>query len=53
VLPARQREAVILRYQFDLPDDEIARVMGLSAAGVRTLVSRAMSLLRTHPEVVR
>jgi len=53
VLPARQREAVILRYQFDLPDDEIARVMGLSPAGVRTLVSRAMSLLRTHPEVVR
>ena len=53
VLPARQREAVILRYQFDLPDDEIARVMGLSATGVRTLVSRAMISLRTHPEIVR
>ncbi len=53
VLPGRQREAVILRYQFDLPDDEIARVMGLSPAGVRTLVSRAMRLLRTHPEMLR
>ncbi len=53
VLPVRQREAVILRYQFDMPDDEIGQIMGLSSAGVRTLVSRAMSALRAHPEMLR
>jgi|SRR5271157_1419562 len=52
VLPARQREVLVLRYQFDLPDEEIARIMGLSSAGVRTLVSRAINALRAHPEML-
>jgi RNA polymerase sigma-70 factor (ECF subfamily) len=53
LLTPRQREALVLRYQFDLPDPVIARVMGLSSAGVRTLVSRALSALRQHPELLQ
>ena len=51
VLPPRQREVVFLRYQRDLTDDEIGDILGLSASGVRTLVSRALAALRTHPEL--
>lgn len=50
ILPPRQREVLILRYQFDLPDEVTGRVMGLSSAGVRTLVSRALAELREHLE---
>jgi RNA polymerase sigma factor (sigma-70 family) len=52
VLPSRQREAVILRYAFDLPDEDIGRIMGIGSAGVRTLVSRALSTLRKDPEML-
>ena len=51
VLPDRQREALYLRYQRDLTDDEIGEVLGLSASGVRSLVSRALAALRSHPEL--
>jgi len=51
-LPKRQHEALLLRYQFDLTDDAIGQLMGLSGAGVRTLVSRAIGSLRRHPEVL-
>ena len=50
-LPARQRDVIFLRYQQDLTDDEIGEVLGLSASGVRTLASRALSGLRNHPEL--
>lgn len=50
-LPARQREVVYLRYQRDLTDEEIGEILGLSASGVRTLVSRALAALRRHPEL--
>jgi len=50
-LPDRQREVVFLRYQRDLSDDEIGDILGLSASGVRTLVSRAIAGLRAHPEL--
>ncbi len=50
-LPARQREVVFLRYQRDLTDDEIGEILGISASGVRTLVSRALAALRAHPEL--
>jgi RNA polymerase sigma factor (sigma-70 family) len=51
VLPERQREAILLRYQRDLTDEDIGEVLGLSASGVRTLVSRALATLREHPEM--
>ena len=50
-LPPRQRDVVFLRYQRDLSDEEIGEILGLSASGVRTLVSRALSALRSHPEL--
>lgn len=50
-LPARQRDVIFLRYQHDLSDEDIGEVLGLSASGVRTLVARAISGLRAHPEL--
>ena len=52
-LPARQREVLFLRYRRDLADAEIGAVMGLSASGVRSLLSRAVQGLRDHPELLR
>jgi RNA polymerase sigma factor (sigma-70 family) len=51
VLPDRQREVIFLRYQRDLTDADIGEILGLSASGVRSLVSRALSTLRRHPEL--
>jgi RNA polymerase sigma factor (sigma-70 family) len=50
-LTERQHEAIVLRYLFDLNDDQIGSVMGLSAAGVRTNLSRGVAALRKRPEV--
>ena len=52
LLTDRQREVLVLRYQRDLTDGEIAHVMGISQSGVRSLVARALEVLRTHPEVL-
>jgi RNA polymerase sigma factor (sigma-70 family) len=45
-LPRDQRVALVLRYYEDLPDDEIARVMGCRPATVRTRIHRALATLR-------
>jgi len=50
-LPVRQRDVILLKYQRDLTDEEIGEILGLSASGVRTLVSRAITALRHHPEL--
>jgi RNA polymerase sigma-70 factor (ECF subfamily) len=50
-LPPRQHEAFLLRYEFDLSDEQAGLVMGITAGGVRTLVSRALAVLRKRPEV--
>jgi RNA polymerase sigma factor (sigma-70 family) len=52
VLSARQREVLLLRYKRDLSDEEIGRVMGLTGAGVRSLVARALAVLRAHPDLL-
>jgi len=52
VLTDRQREVLILRYQRDLTDADIGTVMGLSESGVRSLVARALAVLREHPELL-
>jgi RNA polymerase sigma-70 factor, ECF subfamily len=52
-LTARQREVLVLRYQRDLGDADIAMVMGLTESGVRSLIARALERLRTHPELLR
>ncbi len=45
-LPERQRTAVTLRYYLDLPDDEIAELIGARRATVRSLVHRALATLK-------
>ncbi len=52
VLSDRQREVLLLRYQSDLTDADIAMIMGLSQSGVRSLVARALATLRSHPELL-
>ena len=52
-LTPRQREVLLLRYQYDLADEEIGRILGLSEPGVRSLASRAVAALRHHPELTR
>ena len=49
-LPANQREALLLRFQFDLSDTEAGKIMGTSAANVRTRVSRGLAALRARAE---
>jgi RNA polymerase sigma-70 factor (sigma-E family) len=44
-LPRRQRETLILRYYLDLPDDEIATLMGVGMSSVRSARSRALETL--------
>jgi RNA polymerase sigma-70 factor (sigma-E family) len=45
-LPQRQRAALVLRYYHDLPDPDIAEILGCRSATVRTLISRALRTLR-------
>jgi len=45
-LPARQREAVLLRYYSELPEEQIANIMGLSRRAVARLLERAGVSLR-------
>ena len=45
-LTARQRAAVVLRYWHDLPEREIARVLGCAPGTVKSLLSRALATLR-------
>ncbi len=45
-LPERQRIAVCLRFYDDLPDDEIARVLDVKEATVRSLVHRGLATLK-------
>jgi RNA polymerase sigma factor (sigma-70 family) len=52
VLPPDQREALFLRFRFDLPDEAAAAVMGTSVGNARTRISRGLATLRARPEVV-
>lgn len=45
-LPARQREALVLRRYHDMTQQEIADSMGTTVAAVESLLSRAMAALR-------
>lgn len=52
VLTDRQREVLLLRYQRDLTDADIGSILGISESGVRSLVARALDVLRSHPELM-
>ena len=47
-LPRRQRAALVLRYYEDLPDADIAEVLGCAIGTVRSSISRALATLRTE-----
>ena len=42
-LPARQREAVVLRYYLDMTEEQTARAMGVSRGTVKSATSRAVA----------
>jgi RNA polymerase sigma factor (sigma-70 family) len=44
-LPARQREALLLRYYPDMTEDETARAMGVSRGTVKSATSRALAAI--------
>jgi RNA polymerase sigma-70 factor (sigma-E family) len=44
-LPHRQREVLVLRFYCDLPDEQIARVMGIRPGTVRSTAHRALAAL--------
>jgi RNA polymerase sigma-70 factor (sigma-E family) len=47
-LPARQREALVLRYYADLSEAQIATAMGISRGAVKSHTSLGRSALRAH-----
>lgn len=49
-LPPRQRAAIVLRFYEDLPDSEIAALLGCRVATVRTAVFRGLEKLRKEVE---
>lgn len=46
VLSARQRAAVVLRFYEDLPEAEVAQILGCRPGTVKSLTSRALERLR-------
>jgi len=49
-LPERRRLVVVLRWQHQLSNPEIARILGISVKGVEMQFSRALADLRRHLE---
>ena len=52
-LPARQREALVLRYYDDLPEAQVAAAMGVSQGAVRRHLARATAALQMVVEMDR
>lgn len=49
-LPARQREAVVLRFYLDLSEAEMATAMGVSTGSVKTHLHRGLAALQSRIE---
>lgn len=49
VLPTRQRAVVVLRYCEDLPEAQVAEILGCSVGTVKTHASRGLARLRADP----
>ena len=47
-LPRRQRAVIVLRYYEDLPDNEIAQVLGCTTSTVRGYAMQALRALRVE-----
>lgn len=52
-LPVRQRDCIALRYYLELPVDEIASTLGISANSVKTHLQRGMRTLASTLEAKR
>ncbi len=52
-LPARQREAVVLRHYADLSEAETADAMGVSVGAVKSYTSRGLAALAAQMETLR
>ena len=51
-LPPRERTAVVLRYVGDLPEAEVAKVMGISAGGVAKMLNVARSRIDSNLDAI-
>jgi RNA polymerase sigma-70 factor (sigma-E family) len=47
-LPSRQRAVIVLRYQEDLPEAEVAQLLRVSVGTVKSTASRAITRLRAE-----
>jgi RNA polymerase sigma factor (sigma-70 family) len=45
-LPGRQRAAIVLRYYLDLPEAEVARLLGVPVGTVKSWTHRGLARLR-------
>jgi RNA polymerase sigma-70 factor (sigma-E family) len=52
-LPARQREALVLRYYLDLPEEQVAATMRISQGAVKSHTARGKAALRSILEPER
>jgi RNA polymerase sigma-70 factor (sigma-E family) len=47
-LPPRRRECVVLRYAFDVPEREVAQILGISVGAVKSHASRGAAQLSEY-----
>ncbi len=47
-LPPRRRECVVLRYAFDVPEREVAEILGISVGAVKSQTSRGAAQLSEY-----
>src|SRR5580698_7544 len=52
-LPTRQREALVLKFYLDLPEQEVAATMGISRGAVKSHTARGKAALRNVLEAER